>query len=354
MDSQKIIAVAMSGGVDSSVAASLLVEQGEQVIGLMLRLWSDPDRPNRCCSPADMSMARQVAAQLDIPFYALDAQEVFKEHVVDYFIEGYLRGVTPNPCVECNRHIRWDFLYHKALFLGATHLATGHYARIVHSDNQFRLFRALDRAKDQSYVLHIMDQDKLAHAVFPLGNYLKSDVRNHAREFSLPVAEREESQDLCFLGKQDYYHFLFGHQAASTQTGLIIDTNGNTLGKHKGLAAYTIGQRKGIGISLPYPLYVIEKKIEENVLVVGPKEQLGRKRFSVEHIRWINGKDLSKSIQVQVQIRYKSPVIDANVTPTGPSEAIVQLQRSLPDVTPGQFAVFYDREECLGGGVIQR
>jgi tRNA-specific 2-thiouridylase len=354
MSDQKTIAIAMSGGVDSSVAASLLVEQGEQVFGLMLRLWSDPDQPNRCCSPDDLSMARQVAAQLDIPFYALDAQEVFKKYVVDYFIDGYQQGITPNPCIECNRHIRWDFLFNKALALGATHLATGHYARIHHSSDQYRLFRAPDHGKDQSYVLHIMDQYKLAHAIFPLSNLLKSEVRKHARESSLPVAEREESQDLCFLGDQDYYQFLSEHETALVEPGPIIDINGKNLGNHKGLAAYTIGQRKGIGVSVSYPLYVIDKKIEENVLVVGAKDQLGRERFYVDKIHWINGIDLSESIQVKVQIRYKASEVNATVIPVDTCKAIVQLESPLPDVTPGQFAVFYDGEECLGGGVIQR
>jgi tRNA-specific 2-thiouridylase len=352
MSDLRVIAIAMSGGVDSSVAASLLIEQGEKVIGIMMRLWSDPDQPNRCCSPDDMAMARQIAAQLDIPFYVLDAQDVFKRHVVDYFIQGYTQGITPNPCIECNRHVRWNFLYQHALSLGATHLATGHYARILYSKNRFRLLRANDHEKDQSYVLHILDQKQLSQAIFPLGEYSKSEIRNHARSLSLPVADRDESQDLCFIGNQDYHHFLRKHKIALPPIGPIVDTDGNQLGTHKGLAVYTIGQRKGIGISKPYPLYVIEKKFSENVLVVGPKEQLGRETFMVNRIHWIDGKGPEKPIQVQVHIRYKSPEMDAEITPIPTDKAHVQLREPLPDVTPGQFAVFYRGEECLGGGVI--
>jgi tRNA-specific 2-thiouridylase len=352
MGDQKIIAIAMSGGVDSSVAASLLVAQGEQVIGLMMRLWSDPEQPNRCCSPNDMLMARQVAAQLEIPFYALDAQDVFKQKVVDYFMIGYAQGITPNPCIECNRHVRWNFLYQHALSLGATHLATGHYARIADSAGRYHLLRALSPEKDQSYVLHVMDQQKLSHAMFPLGKLSKTEVRDLARSLSLPVAEREESQDLCFIGNKDYHHYLLDNHAPVPPPGPIVDMRGVRLGTHKGLAAYTIGQRKGIGLSNPYPLYVMEKRLAENVLVVGSKDQLGREEFIVDRLHWIDGIEVSASIRVKVQVRYKAPEIKAEVTPIDTHKAIVRLETPLSDVTPGQFAVFYNGEECLGGGVI--
>lgn len=352
MDDRGIVAVAMSGGVDSSVAAAMLVEQGEEVVGLMMRLWSDANRPNRCCSPEDMATARQVATQLDIPFYVLDAKEVFKRHVVDYFMEGYSQGITPNPCIECNRHVRWNFLYQEARTLGATHLATGHYARVEYDNHQYHLLRAVDSQKDQSYVLSVMDQDKLGHAIFPLGHLTKSEVRDYARSNSLPVAEREESQDLCFVGRQDYHPFLVDHHAPLPPPGPILDVEGNHLGEHKGLAAYTIGQRKGIGLSRPYPLYVIEKNLVDNTLIVGPKEHLGRETFIIDHVHWINGSIPDQSIQVQVQIRYKAPEMLAEVEPIGAEKALVRLENPLPDVTPGQFAVFFVGEECLGGGMI--
>jgi len=353
MTEKRIIAVAMSGGVDSSVAAARLVEKGEQVFGMMLRLWSDPNYPNRCCSPADMTNARYIANHLEIPFYAIDAQKVFKEKVVDYFIDGYSKGITPNPCIECNRLVRWDFLYRKALALGATHLATGHYAKVDWYDEKYHLLRGKDVMKDQSYVLSILNQDRLAHALFPLADLTKEEVREYAREFSFSVADREESQDLCFLGNSNYHDFLKQQNVPLPPVGLIMDINNNVLGEHKGLAAYTIGQRKGIGISMSYPLYVIQKNIENNTLIVGPKDQLGRVEFVVDRMNWILGSPPPDSENLQVQVRYRAPKTTATVWPIGTEGARVRLQKPLPDITPGQFAVFYSGEECLGGGIIQ-
>jgi tRNA-specific 2-thiouridylase len=352
MSDHRIIAVAMSGGVDSSVAAAKLIEEGANVIGLMMRLWSYRDHLNRCCSPDDMDIARQIASQLDIPFYALDAQDIFKEHVVDYFVEGYSRGITPNPCIECNRHVRWNFLLRQAHGLGATHLATGHYARIRFSQDRYHLLRAKDNQKDQSYVLCLLDQSKLEHSIFPLGEMTKPEVRDYARSISLPVAEREESQDLCFVGDGDYLNFLLDHHTPMPAPGPIFDVSGNQIGNHKGLAAYTIGQRKGIGISKPYPLYVIKKDIEKNALIVGSKDQLGINTFIVDHVNWIDGSGPDHTIHVQVQVRYKAQEMGAEVAPITQDKVRVHLERPLPDVTPGQFAVFYVGQECLGGGKI--
>jgi len=353
MTDQRMIAIAMSGGVDSSVAAAKLVESGERVIGLMLRLWSDNNRPNRCCSPEDMSTARHIANQLEIPFYAIDAQKVFKQYVVDYFVDGYSQGITPNPCIECNRHIRWDFLYQKALALGASHLATGHYAKTSFYGGKYHLFRGKDVLKDQSYVLSILDQERLAHAVFPIGDFTKGEVRDYARKFSLPVADREESQDLCFVGNGNYHEFLLELNTSLPPVGPIIDIHKKVLGEHKGLAAYTIGQRKGIGLSMPYPLYVVQKDHENNTLIVGPREHLGREEFIVDHINWIQSCPPSHPVQLQVQIRYKALEVCANIQVLDDMRALVLLEKPLPDVTPGQFAVFYADEECLGGGIIQ-
>jgi tRNA-specific 2-thiouridylase len=353
MNEKRIIAVAMSGGVDSSVAAAQLVERGEQVFGIMLRLWSDPNHPNRCCSPADMTTARNIANHLEIPFYAIDAQKVFKEKVVDYFIDGYSKGITPNPCIECNRLIRWDFLYRKAFALGATHLATGHYAKVAWYAGKFHLLRGKDVVKDQSYVLSILNQDRLAHAIFPLSDLTKEEVRKYARKFSFAIADREESQDLCFIGNGNYHDFLQQQNVPLPPVGPIMDIDNNVLGEHKGLAAYTIGQRKGIGISMPYPLYVIQKNIEDNTLIVGPKDQLGRVEFVVDRMNWILGSPPSISENLQVQVRYRAPKTPVTVQPMGKEGARVKLEKSLPDVTPGQFAVFYSGEECLGGGIIQ-
>lgn len=353
MSEHRRIAVAMSGGVDSSVAAALLAQKGDEVFGLMMRLWSDgPRRPNRCCSPDDMARARQIAAQLAIPFYALDVQAEFKRQVVDFFLDGYSRAITPNPCIECNRHLRWGFLLDRAMAMGATHLATGHYARVSQTDANLHLLRAKDRHKDQSYVLSVMGQAQLAHALFPLGDYTKAQVRDLARQFDLPVADRAESQDLCFVGGGDYRDFLQRHLEAAPVPGPIVDQQGQVLGRHPGLANYTIGQRKGLGLSAKDPLYVLAKNPTSNELVVGRRSELGTQTFSVDHLHWVSGISPVEPLTLSVRVRYKASEVTARVIPSGDS-AVVELESPIPDVTPGQAAVFYEGEECLGGGTIR-
>ncbi|MFP3854022.1 MAG: tRNA 2-thiouridine(34) synthase MnmA [Anaerolineales bacterium] len=347
------IAVAMSGGVDSSVAAARLVEAGEDIFGIMLRLWSGgPSGTNRCCSPADMARARQVAANLDILFYAQDVQDTFKALVVDFFIDGYQEGLTPNPCVECNRHIRWDFLLKRALALGATHLATGHYARVIKNDDRYELHRAIDHSKDQSYVLSVLGQHQLERAVFPLGEMTKDRVREYARQHDLVVADRADSQDLCFIGDVDYRDFLEHQQVKLPPPGPITNQEGDILGEHKGLAFYTIGQRKGIGIAAPHPLYVLAKDMENNRLIVGPREALGSRTFEVARVNWVGDRPDSP-IEANVRIRYKTREVKCFITPHGDQAASVELETELPDITPGQAAVFYQNDNCLGGGIIQ-
>jgi tRNA-specific 2-thiouridylase len=353
MTDDRRVAVAMSGGVDSSVAAALMAEQGVEVFGVMMRLWSQgPTQMNRCCSPEDMARARTVAAQLDIPFYVLDVQDRFKHQIVDFFIEGYQQGLTPNPCMECNRHIRWDYLLRSALAMGATHLATGHYARVVQTKAGFQLLRATDAHKDQSYVLSVMRQGELAHAVFPLGDYTKDDARAKARSLDLPVADRPESQDLCFVGGADYRAFLETQGVRLPPPGPIVDRQGNHLGQHLGLAHYTIGQRKGIRVSAPYPLYVLEKDLAHNRLVVGQRQELGRDTFVAGRVNWIAGPQPEAPITAEVRVRYKAREVKGRVEPLPQSQARVHLTEPLPDITPGQSAVFYQKEICLGGGVI--
>jgi tRNA-specific 2-thiouridylase len=344
----------MSGGVDSSTAAALLVEQGYEVFGLMLRLWSAPDHGNRCCSPEDMAMARRVAAHLEIPFYALDVQQRFKQAVVDPFLDDYLAGITPNPCLNCNRTIRWGFMHSKATAMGADYLATGHYARLERQDGSVKLLRALDRSKDQSYVLSLLPQEKLARSLFPLGELTKDQVRDKAQGFQLPVADRPDSQDLCFVGQSDYRQFLIEQRGETfLGPGKIVNAHGQTLGQHEGLAFYTIGQRKGLGISASEPLYVLEKKPATNTLVVGPREFLGRTRFAVTQVNWVSGQIPQRPIQADVRVRYKAREVGGLIVMVSDTEAEIELTDSVPDITPGQAAVFYHGEECLGGGIIQ-
>jgi tRNA-specific 2-thiouridylase len=354
MNPRRMIAVAMSGGVDSSMAAALLVEQGEQAFGLMLRLWdSHPDRPNRCCSPRDMANARMVAAQLEIPFYVLDVREPFRQAVVEPFIAGYLEGITPNPCMACNRQIRWGHLLRHARQLGATHLATGHYARIQGSGSQHRLYRSLDRMKDQSYVLSVLGQADLSVSRFPLGELTKDQVREAAGKLSLPVADRPDSQDLCFLGGADYREFLRDRGGASWEPGPIVDQAGTPLGTHQGLPAYTIGQRKGIGVSAAAPFYVVAKDKDRNALVVGPRAALARTSFRVDRLQWVAGEPPVSGTSLSVQVRYRSSAVPAELQLNGTlASAAVELEQPVLQITPGQAAVFYSGEECLGGGVI--
>ena len=348
------VAVAMSGGVDSSVAAALLVEQGVDVFGLMMHLWgAGPDRRNRCCSPEDVRIARHLAEQLDIPFHVIDAQDQFKEYVVNSFVDGYAKGITPNPCLICNRLIRWGVLLKQARELGATHLATGHYARLELGDGKYLLLRGRDRLKDQSYVLSVLNQDDLAYTLFPLGEYTKDEVRQHAKRMDLPVAEKPDSQDLCFVTEGDYRDFLRLQGVPLPPPGPIVDQTGNILGRHQGLTNYTIGQRRGLGIAMSYPLYVIEKILSTNTLVVGPIDVLGRNQFLAGPVNWVKGEPPGDTLQVYVQVRYKADEVKAHIELLQEGFVEVKLSEPIPDITPGQSAVFYDGEVCLGGGIIQ-
>lgn len=352
------VVVAMSGGVDSSVAAALLKEQGYEVIGMMMRLWSEPgsEAENRCCTIDSMNLARRVAAQLDIPFYAIDAKDVFRSTVVEYFIDGYSQGITPNPCLVCNRRIRWDFLLKRALTLGAEFMATGHYARVskpsAANDPKLQLRKAVDQNKDQSYVLHVLNQQQLSHAMFPLGEYTKPEVRALARKFDLPVAERTDSQDLCFLGSGSYQAFLERNLPAIINPGPIMNKSGQQMGEHRGLAFYTIGQRRGLGIASPYPLYVIEKDTQRNRLIVGALEELGQDELTAGDFHWISGSPPPEPIRAQIKIRYKSHLVPGLITALQDKQVHIQFDEALRDITPGQAAVIYDGDICLGGGII--
>ena len=356
MTNSPTVVVAMSGGVDSSVAAALLVEQGYRVIGMMLRLWSEPgmEDDNRCCTPDAMALARRVAAKLDIPFYALDARETFHDVVVTSFIDGYRQGITPNPCILCNRQIRWGFLYERARAFGADYFATGHYARLRRDDDgTTRLLRGLDPAKDQSYVLSVLEQEKLRRTFFPIGEYAKPDVRQLARKFDLPVASRADSQDLCFLANRDYRGFLARNApGAAGQPGPIVTTAGSVIGEHQGLPFYTIGQRKGLGIAAPDPLYVLRKDLATNTLIVGREDELGQRSLTAEGVNWVTGSAPDGPLRVTAKIRYKATEADATVTPVENGQVRVEFDHPMRDITAGQRVVFYQGEECLGGGAI--
>lgn len=350
------VVVAMSGGVDSSVAAALLLDEGYEVIGTMLRLWAEAGpAANRCCTPDAVTDARRVADRLGIPFYVRDYKDIFKTSVVDYFTETYARGLTPNPCLICNRQIRFGRLLDEALALEAEYLATGHYARVHQTeDGAYHLLKGLDPAKDQSYVLHRLGQAQLAHALFPLGDYSKAEVRAMAQARELPVFNRADSQDLCFLGNGDYREFLSRHAPGAAQPGPILDTTGRVLGEHRGLPFYTIGQRKGLGIAAPHPLYVLAVEPTRNAIVVGTAEELGRYELTAAQVSYVSGHPPSGPLSITAKIRYKAREMQATLTPLADEHAHVCFEAPVRDITPGQGVVFFEGNEVLGGGIICR
>lgn len=356
MNGKPLIVVAMSGGVDSSAAAAMLVEQGYPVAGMMLRLWSEPgsEFDNKCCTPDAMGQARKVAGQLGIPFYAIDAREKFRGEVVEAFINGYRSGETPNPCMVCNRVVRWGFLLDHAIHLGAAAMATGHYARVERAaDGQYQLLRGIDPNKDQSYVLSGLNQEQLSMSLFPLGTLTKPEVRAYAERLKLTSAQRPDSQDLCFLGNEDYRVFLSRYSPEVAKPGPIVLTNGEVIGEHQGLAFYTIGQRKGLGVAHAEPLYVLGKDVHQNRLVVGLGSQLGSYSLTAGQVNWISGIAPTASFEAEVKIRYKARPVLAHISPLGTDQFVASFSEPLRDITPGQIAVIYIGDRVVGSGKIQ-
>jgi tRNA-specific 2-thiouridylase len=355
MSDQPHVVVAMSGGVDSSVAAALLVEQGYRVTGMMLRLWSEPglEESNRCCTPDAMLQARRVAAILNIPFYAIDGRERFRNTVVQAFLDGYASGETPNPCITCNRLMRWGLLLDEARAIGADFLATGHYARLKRQeDGRVSLLTGIDSTKDQAYVLSILTQEQLQHSLLPVGQFPKTEIRRLAHHYGLPVAERPDSQDLCFLAGGDYREFLGRYLPETQAPGPIIDRQGRQLGQHLGLADYTIGQRKGLRIAASQPLYVLEKIQSTNTLVVGTEDELGRSELELHDVNWISGFAPDGEFDANIKIRYKATPMAGRVTPKGEYSASIRFAQPLRDITAGQIAAILLDEVVLGGGWI--
>ena len=341
--------VAMSGGVDSSVAAALLLEQGYEVTGVMMHLWAEEE--NRCCNPAAQSDAQRVAVQLSIPFRTVSFESEFKAPVVDRFLAEYGQGRTPNPCLDCNRKIRFQLLLDFAQNLGAQYLATGHYARVEHSDSRYRLRMGADPDKDQSYVLYMLDQVTLGQVRFPVGEYTKDEIRSLARQWNLDVADKPESMEICFV-EDDYRHFLRQHSPRPIRPGPILDTDGREIGTHEGLPFYTVGQRRGLGIAAPEALYVIRLDVERNALVVGPARCLGRRSLEATDVSYVAGEPPERAVRVQAKIRYKAALADAWWTPTSEGRALVRFDHPLRDITPGQAVVAYCGDAVLGGGTI--
>ena len=356
----EIVAVAMSGGVDSSVAAALLKEQGHEVVGITLQLWpkaaADLDKHHGCCSLDAVEDARRVASSLDIPYYVLDVQEEFQARVVEPFLVDYEEGRTPNPCISCNNEVKFDLLLRKARSIGAAALATGHYARIKREGGAFRLLRAVDPGKDQSYVLYGLGQEELARARFPLGDWHKEAVRARARELGLITADKPDSVEICFVTGGDYRELLARRQADSG--GQIRDIEGRPLGTHTGVWNYTVGQRSGLG-TLPRgiagPLFVIDIDAASKVVTMGPRGSLRQDRFEVGELSFISGTAPASSFQADVRVRYGARAVPARIEVAGDTQiATVAPQEPISSASPGQAAVLYDGDAVVGGGRILR
>lgn len=354
MNNHKRVFVAMSGGVDSTVSAVRLLEEGYRVTGIYMETWKDPKWSKiQQGSPESSAKAAEAAQSIGVPFVSLDVQDQFYQAVIRSFIEQYTAGKTPNPCLFCNPQVKWGILQTYALEQGADYFATGHYARIIHAeDGQARLLRGYDRSKDQSYVLALLSQSQLSRSLLPLGAMSKSEVRAYARELGLPVADRPDSQDLCFLGTVDYRDFLHRYAPESAAPGEIVDVEGNVLGQHEGLAFYTIGQRRGIRIAAAEPFYVIGKDPQSNRLVVGYANQAGKSRLKANHSNWIAGSPPSDDTTYEVMIRYRAEPVEASLISISTDEFRIKLSQPLRGITPGQVAVLYQDEVCLGGGII--
>jgi tRNA-specific 2-thiouridylase len=352
------VVVAMSGGVDSSLAAALLVEGGYNCIGVMMRLWAEVGRgessTNKCCSLESVHDARHVADKLGIPFYLINVEESFKANVVDFFIEGYSAGQTPNPCLACNKHIRFDYLLNYARRLGADYLATGHYARVRRlEDGTVHLLKAEDDSKDQSYVLSVMGQAELRDVLFPIGDYPKPEVRQMAAARGLPTASKHDSMDLCFVHDDDYRRFLQDWAADAMRPGPIVDRQGRILGQHNGLPGYTIGQRKGLGLSgASEALFVLELDAARNALVVGTVAELGRGELVARGVNWTLDAPVADGTPALCKIRYRAQPAPCTLHPQMDGTVLVRFDDPLRGVTPGQGAIFYVGDLCLGGGII--
>jgi tRNA-uridine 2-sulfurtransferase len=356
------VLVAMSGGVDSSVAAALLREQDYDVVGVAMRLAPEPPTPiakrrGTCCSHDDFEDARRVAELMDFPFYVIDLRADFNARVVDDFVSEYLAGRTPNPCVMCNREIKFDRLWSRARALEADYVATGHYARIEQGeDGRFHLLRAADESKDQSYFLFTLGQDELARTIFPLGTMTKTEVRARARALGLATADKPESQEICFVPDRDYASFVEGRSdPAQLRPGSIIDGDGNRLAGHAGVHRFTIGQRRGLGIASSDRLYVREIRAESGEVVVGQRDELDSAGLVANRVSLVDDSIVSgRELSVEVKIRYRHRAIPATIRVDAGARAEIRFASAGPAVTPGQACVFYRGDEVIGGGFIER
>lgn len=364
------VVVGMSGGVDSSVAAYLLKEQGYDVIGITMQIWQDEDvcsmeEKGGCCGLSAVEDARRVAAALDIPYYVMNFKNEFKENVIDYFVAEYLQARTPNPCIACNRYVKWESLLKRSLDIGADYIATGHYSSIAKLPNgRFAIKKSVTQAKDQTYALYNLTQHQLSHTIMPVGEYTKDKIREIALSLNLPIANKPDSQEICFIPDQDYAGFITNYlneknqqQDLSLQTsGLVpgnyLNTAGEIIGKHRGLVHYTVGQRKGLGIAMGQPMFVVELNPETNEVVLGNANEVFSDRLYANNLNFMAIEDLEGELEVEAKIRYSHKGAKCRIKKTAQDELFCVFEEPQRAITPGQAVVFYQGDYVLGGGTI--
>lgn len=352
------VVVGMSGGVDSSVAAWLLKEQGYDVIGVTMQIWQDEDNVVQeenggCCGLSAVDDARRVAASIGIPYYVMNFKDEFKKTVIDYFTEEYLNGRTPNPCIACNRYVKWEALLQRSLSIGADYIATGHYARIDRLPNgRYAIRRSATLAKDQTYALYNLTQEQLAHTLMPVGEYSKDRIREMAEEIGLMVAHKPDSQDICFVPDGDYASFIEETTEHPLPEGNFVSPDGKILGRHKGIIHYTVGQRKGLGLALGYPAFVLEIRPETNEVVIGTYDESLTHTVRADKLNFMSVEDITEPMRVFAKIRYNHKGAWCTVEKTGEDEITCTFDEPIRAATPGQAVVLYDGEYVLGGGTI--
>lgn len=357
---KETVVVGMSGGVDSSVAAFLLKEQGYQVIGVTMQIWQNEDictvsKNGGCCGQSAVEDARRVADKLEIPYYVMNFREEFKENVIDYFVAEYLRGRTPNPCIACNRYVKWESLLRKSMEIGADYIATGHYARVEKLPNgRFAIANSVTAKKDQTYALYNLTQFQLAHTLMPVGDYHKEEIRKIAGEIGLVVADKPDSQEICFVPDNDYAAFIDREaQEKVPGEGNFVDLNGNVLGRHKGITHYTVGQRRGLEIAAGHRVFVCEIRPENNEVVLGENEDVFTDKVLCDHINFMAIKDLEdEKRRVLAKIRYNHGGEYCVIRKTGDDRILCEFEKPVRAATPGQAVVFYEDGHVLGGGTI--
>ncbi|RDY28799.1 tRNA 2-thiouridine(34) synthase MnmA [Romboutsia weinsteinii] len=356
----KRVMIGMSGGVDSSVAAYLLKQQGYEVIGVTMKLWQDDDddlieNEGGCCSLAAVEDARRVAENIGIPFYVLNFRDVFEKKVIEPFIDEYLNGRTPNPCIACNKHIKFDDFYKKARQIGCDYVATGHYAKIEKDEEtgRYQLRKSVTDKKDQTYALYNLTQEQLEHTLLPIGDYEKDKVREIAKEMGMDVHNKPDSQEICFVKDNDYAGYVKKHSKKRIEDGYFVDTNGNVLGRHKGIIHYTIGQRKGLGIAFGKPMFVVDIDPVKNTVILGGNEDIFSKELIATDVNLISIDKIDEPIRVQAKIRYSAKPSPATIYNNGENSIKIVFDEPQRAITKGQSVVMYDGDIVVGGGIIK-